>query len=118
MWSQPERAELSKVSDMSKEKILYLNLKGEYFDQIKSGDKKLEYRLFNFYWKKRLLNGLQTGALGRTEFSHIVIRRGYPKAGDPEREIIRPWKGFDVLTNFTHPHFGINPVSVFAIIVN
>lgn len=33
---------------------LSLNLKSEYFDQIKSGDKTEEYRLCKPFWHKRL----------------------------------------------------------------
>ncbi|BCE02962.1 ASCH domain-containing protein [Marinicellulosiphila megalodicopiae] len=88
---------------------LHLNLKGEYFHQIKCGEKKYEYRLFNNYWKKRLTHPVT--------FSEIVIKLGYPKSDDKEKIICRPWKGFEV-TTITHPHFGDDPVQVFAIKVN
>jgi hypothetical protein len=88
--------------------LLQLNLKGEYFDQIAAGTKPWEYRLRNTYWTKRLE--------GR-EFSGIVIKKGYPKAGDLARTITRPWRGYEIQT-ITHPHFGSDPVEVFAIRVN
>ena len=35
---------------------LYLPLKGKWFDLIKAGKKSFEYRLYNEYWKKRLID--------------------------------------------------------------
>ena len=87
---------------------LHLNLKGEYFDQIKAGIKKEEYRLYNSYWEKRLKN---------KSFDKIILKRGYPKKDDRSKVIKRPWHGYTVRV-ITHPHFGNEPVSVFAIRVN
>lgn len=92
---------------------LVLNLKAEYFDQIRDGTKQYEFRLQNDYWMKRLLID---GVHMRT-FSNVIIRKGYPKAGTLGREIIRPWLGATIQT-ITHPHFGKEPVAVFAIPVN
>ena len=91
---------------------LFLNLKGEYFDQIKSGTKKVEYRIYNDYWKKRLLDGARF-----KEWDKIVIRRGYPRSDDYTRQIMRNWRGVSIET-ITHPHFGSEPVKVFAIRVD
>ena len=88
--------------------VLHLNLKGEYFDAIKSGDKVQEFRLYNDYWKKRLV--------GR-EYKTIQIKRGYPKKYDHARIEFRPYRGYQVKT-ITHPHFGDKPVEVFGIWVN
>jgi len=87
---------------------LHLNLKGEYFDQIKSGEKLCEYRLITPYWTKRLE--------GR-EYNNIYIKRGYPKKDDKDNIIIRPWKGY-LKRLLKHKHFGGVPVNVYAIIVN
>lgn len=87
---------------------LQLALKGEYFDAIKAGTKLEEYRLDNEYWQKRLV--------GKT-FTGIVLTRGYPKGDDASRRIELPWQGFRGL-NLTHPHFGPDEVSVFAIDVS
>lgn len=86
---------------------LHLNLKGEYFDQIKAGVKPFEFRLHE-KWSKRLAGKV---------FDRIWIKRGYPKSGDPERIIERPWRGYEVQT-ITHPFFGTAPVLVCAIRVN
>jgi hypothetical protein len=93
-------------------KDLVLNLKTEYYDDIFSGEKKFEYRLIGDYWKKRLTADGQI-----KQFRRIVIRKGYPKKGDPHRELIRPWVGIEV-KSIIHPHFGAETVKVYAIIVN
>jgi hypothetical protein len=87
---------------------LHLNLKAEYFDQIKAGVKVHEFRLQTVYWVRRLV--------GRS-FDGIVLMKGYPKAGDPDRTMERPWVGVES-QEITHPHFGASPVAVFAIRVN
>lgn len=89
-------------------RTLHLNLKGEYFDAIKAGTKLREYRLNTARWRKMVE--------GR-EYDRILIKRGYPKAGDAERVIERAWAGFDIET-ITHPHFGPEPVLVFSIRVD
>lgn len=86
---------------------LILNVKTEYFNDIKSGKKKYEYRLQNEYWNKRLSGKI---------FDKVIIRRGYPKAGDSEREMIFPFRGW-FITHVTHPHFGRYPVEVYSIIL-
>lgn len=88
-------------------KILHLNLKKEYFQAIKAGHKKYEYRLAET-WLKRLEG---------KSFDIVLIKCGYPKANDSERIIQRPWRGFEIQT-ITHPHFGEAPVQVCAILVN
>lgn len=86
---------------------LHLNLKGEYFDQIKAGTKLFEYRLAA-KWLKRLE--------GKT-FDRVFFKRGYPKSGDQELIIERPWLGYELQT-ITHQHFGVEPVDVCAIRAN
>lgn len=84
---------------------LHLALKGEYFDQIKAGTKKEEYRQFTPYWCRRLE--------GRA-YSNIVLTKGYPSRNDHERRLVRPWRGYTIKT-IAHPHFGPDPVQVYAI---
>lgn len=86
---------------------LTLALKGIYFDEIKSGVKCYEYRLQTEYWKKRLI--------GR-HYDQIVLTRGYPAAGDDSRRMVKPWRGY-IEKTIRHPHFGPEPVKVFAIMV-
>jgi hypothetical protein len=87
---------------------LYLPMKGIYFEEIRRGEKVYEYREANEYWAKRLL--------GRS-YSEIELTKGYPPKGDTSRRINRPWLGFHK-TTITHPHFGPDPVEVYAIRVN
>ncbi|MFA0809429.1 ASCH domain-containing protein [Microbulbifer epialgicus] len=93
---------------ITKKKILRLAVKGIYFHQIKAKEKKEEYRLYNEYWIKRLEG---------KAFDEIHITLGYPRSGDIERTLIRPWRGFRKKV-ISHKHFGIQKVQVFAIIVN
>jgi hypothetical protein len=89
------------------ENQLVLHLKGEYFDAIKSGEKKEEYRLVTTYWFRRLHRPIY----------EIVLYRGYPKVSDTGLIMRRPWMGFST-KRITHQHFGPNPVNVYAIKVN
>ncbi|EPX9398687.1 TPA: ASCH domain-containing protein [Citrobacter freundii] len=87
---------------------LHLAVKGEYFDAMKRGEKPKEYRLCTEYWTKRLV--------GRS-YDRLIITRGYPRKDDADRRIVVPYDGYDIET-ITHPHFGAEPVKVFAIKVN
>ncbi|EUM09817.1 ASCH domain-containing protein [Enterobacter sp. BIDMC 30] len=87
---------------------LQLAVNGEYFDQMKRGEKKFEYRLLNDYWRKRLVN---------REYDRLIITRGYPRADDAERRIDVPYRGYK-LQSIIHQHFGDDPVNVFAIRVD
>ena len=89
-------------------KTLTLPLKREYFEQIRDGHKLEEYRLCTPHWRKRL-EGQQ--------YDRIVLTLGYPEKSDAARRIERPWRGFTNKT-ITHPHFGAEPVQVFAIDVS
>jgi hypothetical protein len=84
---------------------LVLPLKRAYFEQIRDGVKPEEFRLCTPYWRKRLE--------GRT-FDRIVLTLGYPAANDTTRRLVRPWRGYRE-TTITHPHFGPDPVKVYAI---
>jgi hypothetical protein len=84
---------------------LTLPLKAEYFNAISAGTKPLEYRLRTPYWRKRIV--------GRA-YDHIVLTLGYPSRGDSARRMVLPWRGYREET-ITHPHFGPEPVEVFAI---
>lgn len=89
-------------------KALHLPLKREYFDAIRARTKLEEYRLCTPHWRKRLE--------GR-EFDSVVLTLGYPARHDHDRRLVRAWRGFTIKT-ITHPHFGPDPVQVFAIDVS
>ena len=87
---------------------LHLPLKGVYFDQIKHGEKTQEFREVNEYWSKRLI--------GR-KYDSVILTRGYPKKGDPDRTLKLPYRGFKKIW-INHPHFGDVDTEVFAINVS
>lgn len=87
------------------ERTLTLPLKGEYFDAIRNGTKHEEYREVTPYWLKRLVD---------RSYDSIVLTRGYPRADDHARRLVKPWRGY-IERTITHPHFGPEPVRVFAI---
>lgn len=95
--------------------VLILPVKREYFEQIKAGTKPEEYRIENAYWRKRLEwnAGFACERMPRC-FDSVVITLGYPPKHDTTRRLQFPWLGFQLKT-ITHPHFGADPVSVFAI---
>jgi hypothetical protein len=55
--------------------ILYLTLMKVWYDQIKNGTKKVEYREIKPYWTKRLFN--QDGT--PKQFKKIEFKNGYSK---------------------------------------
>lgn len=87
---------------------LQLPLKRIYFEQIRSGEKTEEFRLQTPYWTKRLVD---------RDYENVILTLGYPSRDDQSRRLIRPWRGF-IARTITHPHFGPDPVSVYAIKVN
>ena len=44
----------------------------------------------------------------------IVLTLGYPPRSDLSRRMEMPWNGYTIET-IQHPHFGADPVTVFAI---
>lgn len=89
-------------------RVLHLPVMAQYFAEIKAGVKPFEFRLITNYWRTRLE--------GR-DYDEVHIKLGYPKSGDSSRILIRPWCGYEEQV-ITHPHFGADPVQVFAIRVN
>ena len=59
-------------------KTLTLSLKSKWFNMIKSGQKKEEYRELKPYWRKRLK---------AQRFDILVFTLGYPKKNDIERRL-------------------------------
>lgn len=86
-------------------RVLHLNLKAEYFQQIADGCQPFEFRLRTPYWTKQLLG---------MNFDQVHIKNGYPPASGASRVIVRPRRGVELQT-ISHPHFGADPVEMFAI---
>jgi len=84
---------------------LILPLKREYFEAIRDGSKTEEYRLVGKHWRTRLES---------EPFDSVVLLLGYPARDDHARRLVLPWRGYTIKT-ITHPHFGPNPVEVYAI---
>ena len=59
----------------------------------------------NDYWTKRLVN---------KNYDNVIICLGYPNKNDKEKRLKFPYRGYTIKT-ITNPHFGKNPVDVFAI---
>lgn len=87
---------------------LQLAVNAEYFDAMLSGEKTEEYRLVNPYWGRRIFG---------KDYDRLIITKGYPKRGDLSRRIEVPYDGYEIKV-ITHPHFGKEPVKVFAIKVD
>jgi len=92
-------------------KYLHLHVKSKYFDEIASGEKPEEYRLFKKYWFARLMF--------RKHYRGIIIYRAYPKKTEysSSNRLERVWRGWTI-KDIIHPEFGDKPVTVFAIRVN
>lgn len=86
--------------------ILHLHVKHIYFSQMRFGEKLWEYRLFNDYWKKRLID---------REYEEAWVYDGYPKAGNEDKILKYSYLGFKELPVFRHVHFGPGVHHVFAI---
>lgn len=85
-------------------KILKIAVKKEYFQQIKTGLKKEEYRLIKPYWTKRLAK----------QYDQVWITLGYPKNSEKEKIIKFKYNGFDI-KKIKHKEFGICTVQVYVI---
>lgn len=86
-------------------RVLRLNLKREYWEQIRDGVKVVEFRLQTPYWRKRLIG---------VEYEEVHLLLGYPRRGDESRIIRKRWNGVTE-DRIIHNHFGAAPVDVFAI---
>ena len=99
---------------------LHLHVKSEYFKAIKRGEKTEEYRQVKDYWLHRLstIKCISTPMIKNWEYlpvahyDNVVIHNAY-KAG-AENVLTFPWRGWH-LKGITHPHFGPEEVTVFAI---
>ena len=91
---------------------LQIAVKGEYFDAMKRGEKSEEYRLYNEYWRARLIT--EAWEDFPRQYDRLIITKGYPRKDDTSRRIDVKYNGYEIKT-ITHPHFGEMPVKVFAI---
>lgn len=99
---------------------LTLTLKKQWFDMIKSGEKKEEYRdgSRSFYWANRLRertktsDGWKYGEFKR--FDRLVFTLGYPKANDTERRLT--FKNPRIRIGTGRPEWGAEPDKLYFVI--
>lgn len=90
-------------------KVLHLPLKKKWFDMIKAGVKKEEYREIKPRYLEMFCNTIKSYDVNKynefdvsfklrwdIEYDTIVFTLGYPKSDDTERRLV-----------FKHPHFRI-----------
>ena len=96
-------------------KTLTLSLKRKWFDLIKAGVKKEEYREIKPYYESRFYKTFISG-LGTCEpetghrfkgFANLVFTLGYPKAGDTERRLT--FKNPRIHIGTGRPEWGAEP---------
>lgn len=100
-------------------KTLTLSLKRKWFDLIKSGEKKEEYREIKPFWKKRLRNVVLKTALstvyeGFQRYDRLVFTLGYPKADDTERRLT--FKNPSIRIGMGRPEWGAEPGKQYFVI--
>lgn len=93
------------------ETTLTLPLKRKWFDLIRSGEKREEYREMSPYWKRRLESAHWGGF--RT-YDRLVFTLGYPKAGDTERRL--EFANPQVSIGFGLPEWGAEPGRLYFVI--
>lgn len=92
-------------------KTLTLSLKKKWFDLIKSGIKKEEYRECTEYWMKRL-DDEKNHSFKR--FDKIVFTLGYPKKDDMSRRLVFRNPGIHYRTG--KPEWGAEPGKLYFVI--
>lgn len=90
---------------------LTLSLKKKWFDLIKSGVKKEEFRALSEYWVKRLVD--KDGNIRK--FDRLVFTLGYPKADDAERHMVFENPVIEVRTS-EHEEWGAEPEATYFVI--
>jgi hypothetical protein len=88
---------------------LCLHVRRKYFEEIKAGKKKWEYRRASPYWTNRIFDQ------SKGNYGRIIIYDGYPpKSEYPDRRLVFS-PGEILEQTITHPEFGPDPVNVIAI---
>lgn len=104
-------------------KTLTLSLKKQWFDMIKSGEKKEEYREIKPYYTGRLTiqasddyDLILSGEMSATfqYFDKLVFTLGHPKAGDTERRLT--FKNPKIRVGTGRPEWGAEPGKMYFVI--
>ena len=80
--------------------MLTFNVKKEWFEKIKSGEKTHEYREYKPYWEKRLCK--------RMEDYTICFACGYPRKNDNQRRLYAKLKAVYYLNSGLYTDLKIN----------
>lgn len=71
-----------------KNETLHFSLTKKWFDFIKSGEKKEEYRLLTPYWSKRLCDfNKKENVYEIHKFKYVEFTHGYPKKDDKDKRV-------------------------------
>ena len=100
-------------------KTLTLPLKKKWFDLIKAGIKKEEYREIKQHYISRFCEQLKSrifypGESGVKIFDRLVFTLGYPKAGDKERRL--EFKNPKIRIGEGRPEWGAEPGKLYFVI--
>lgn len=122
-------------------KTLTLSLKKQWFDMIKSGEKKEEYRECSDHWIRRFIKHFKTmsdfrfemcfragmflkdyprlvsdvqDCLNGLDFDTLVFTLGYPKADDTERRLV--FKNPKIRIGTGRPEWGAEPGKLYFVI--
>ena len=88
-----------------KNKTLHLTLKKEWFDMIKNGEKKEEYRDIVPYWTRRLCEkNSKENVYEISKFEDVEFTLGYPKKDDPDKRM--KFKIKDIIIGLGKPEWG------------
>ena len=100
-------------------KTLTLSLKKQWFDMIKAGIKKEEYREIKPYYNTRFCEPINSrifypGETGAKTFDRLVFTLGYPKADDTERRLT--FKSPKIRIGTGKPEWGAEPGKLYFVI--
>ena len=104
-------------------KTLTLSLKKQWFDMIKAGIKKEEYREICDYWGVRFAGRdvwanefciKDVGEIALKHFDRLVFTLGYPKADDTERRLT--FKNPKIRISTGRPEWGAEPGKLYFVI--
>lgn len=93
------------------ETTLTLPLKRKWFELIRSGEKREEYREMSPYWKRRLESAHWGGF---RHFDRLVFTLGYPKKDDTERRL--EFANPQVSIGSGRPEWGAEPGRLYFVI--
>lgn len=85
-------------------KTLTLHLKKKWFEQVESGEKLYEYRLYNEYWRKRIEG---------VHFALLELALGFPKKEDLSRRIVMEYIKPSIIT-ISHEEWDLKTKEVFC----